>query len=100
MKLRVSRSDNIGLDLCFDLPSNFGGKMVVPKLKFHFKGVDLELPSKNYMVADPGTGVVCLAMAASGSMSIFGNVQQQNLLIIHDFEKESLSFLPPKYDQL
>ncbi|KAM7511066.1 hypothetical protein LguiB_009941 [Lonicera macranthoides] len=100
MKLRVSRSDNIGLDVCFDLPSDFGGKMVVPKLKFHFKGADLELPSENYMVADPGTGVVCLAMAASGSMSIFGNVQQQNLLIIHDLERESLSFLPTQCDQL
>ncbi|KAM7518398.1 hypothetical protein LguiB_017360 [Lonicera macranthoides] len=73
MKLRVSRLDNIGLDLCFDLPSDFGWKMVVPKLKFHFKGVDLELPSENYMVADPGMGVVCLAMVASCSMSIFEN---------------------------
>ncbi|KAM7511811.1 hypothetical protein LguiB_010686 [Lonicera macranthoides] len=68
MKLRGLRSDNIGFDLCFDLPLDFGGKMVVPKLKFHFKGVDLELLSENYMVADLSTGVVCLAMAASDSM--------------------------------
>ncbi|KAM7529443.1 hypothetical protein LguiB_032853 [Lonicera macranthoides] len=90
MKLKVSRFDNIGLDFCFDLPSNFGGKMVVPKLKFHFKRVDLELPTENYMVGDSGTGVLCLAMAALGSILIFGNVQQQNLLIIHDLERERI----------
>ncbi|KAA8538486.1 hypothetical protein F0562_028143 [Nyssa sinensis] len=101
MKLRVSRSaDATGLDLCFDLPTKDVTDIAVPKLKFHFKGVDLELPVENYMIADENMKLVCLAMAATGAMSIFGNIQQQNLLVLHDLGKETLSFVPTQCDQL
>ncbi|XP_057486704.1 aspartic proteinase nepenthesin-1-like [Actinidia eriantha] len=101
MKLRVSESsDTIGLDLCFDLPTEDLSEIAVPKLKLHFEGVDLELPPENYMISDPSMGVVCLAMAASSRMSILGNIQQQNLLVLHDLEKETVSFIPTQCDQL
>ncbi|WOH00537.1 hypothetical protein DCAR_0519903 [Daucus carota subsp. sativus] len=100
MMLRVTKSDSGGLDLCFDLPTNDISEIKVPKLKFHFKGVDLELPVENYMIADINMGLVCLGMAASNSMSILGNVQQQNFLVLHDLETESLSFVPTQCDQL
>ncbi|CAK9169044.1 unnamed protein product [Ilex paraguariensis] len=100
MKLRRSQEDSIGLDLCFDLPTDDTPEITVPKLKFHFKGMDLELPGENYMIVDTKMGVVCLAMAASSGMSIFGNIQQQNLLVFHDLEKETVSFLPTQCDLL
>lgn len=100
MKLKVSRSDSTGLDLCFELPSESYTAVDVPKMKFHFNGLDLDLPSQNYMITDLREGVVCLAMAASSSISIFGNIQQQNMLVLHDLEMESLSFLQTQCDQV
>uniref|UniRef100_A0A2P2PPT7 Peptidase A1 domain-containing protein n=1 Tax=Rhizophora mucronata TaxID=61149 RepID=A0A2P2PPT7_RHIMU len=52
------------------------------------------------MIADSGVGLLCLAMGASSGLSIFGNIQQQNLLVFHDLEKKTLSFLPTKCNQL
>ena len=74
--------------------------MEIPKIVFHFKGGDLELPAENYMIGDSNLGVACLAMGASSGMSIFGNVQQQNILVNHDLEKETISFVPTSCDQL
>ncbi len=99
-KLRVSNLYTRGLDVCFDLPSQDVKDIKVPKLVFHFEGLDLELPVENYMIADTKLGVVCLAMGATGRLSIFGNIQQQNMLVLHDLEKETVSFIPTKCDQL
>lgn len=97
--LPVDKSGSSGLDLCFTLPSG-ANQVEVPKLIFHFKGADLELPSENYMIADSDLGVACLAMGASSGMSIFGNVQQQNILVNHDLQKQTISFVPTHCDQL
>ncbi|KAI3951612.1 hypothetical protein MKX01_018728 [Papaver californicum] len=99
MKLTVAADSSTGLDLCFNLPTDVS-EIDVPKLIFHFKGADLDLPGNNYMIADSDLGLVCLAMGASNGLSIFGNVQQQNMLILHDLEKEVMSFVPTKCDQL
>ncbi|KAF8369533.1 hypothetical protein HHK36_032447 [Tetracentron sinense] len=99
MDLPVDTSDSTGLDLCFTLPSDTS-EVEVPKLVFHFKGADLNLPGENYMIADSGIGVICLAMGASSGMSIFGNMQQQNMMVLHDLEKEMLSFVPTQCDKL
>ncbi|KFK33485.1 hypothetical protein AALP_AA5G019300 [Arabis alpina] len=93
MSLPVDDSRTTGLDLCFKLP-DVAKEIAVPKLIFHFKGAKLELPAENYMVADSSTGVLCLAMGSSNGMSIFGNVQQQNFNVLHDLEKETVSFVP------
>ncbi|KAL1215317.1 Aspartic proteinase nepenthesin-2 [Cardamine amara subsp. amara] len=99
MSLPVDDSGSTGLDLCFTLPTE-AKKIAVPKLIFHFKGASLELPGENYMVADSSTGVLCLAMASSKGMSIFGNIQQQNFNVLHDLEKETVSFVPTECGKL
>jgi len=99
MKLPLDKSRSTGLDLCFKMPKDTSS-IEVPKLVFHFKGADLELPSENYMIGDPNVGIVCLAMGASSGMSILGNVQQQNLMVVHDLAKETLSFIPTQCDGL
>lgn len=98
-KLDVDDSGSTGLDVCFVLPSGTDS-VEVPKLVFHFDGASLDMPAENYIIADSSSGVLCLAMGSSDGMSIFGNVQQQNMLVIHDLERETLSFLPTQCDQL
>lgn len=101
--LNVDNSGSTGLDLCFELPSDDGsGEMSIeiPKLVFHFDGASLDLPGENYMIGDTNAGVACLAMGGSSGISIFGNIQQQNMMVVHDLEKETLSFIPTKCDQL
>lgn len=98
-KLPVDSSSSTGLDVCFTLPSG-STQVEIPKLVFHFQGGDLVLPPENYMISDSNVGVACLAMGASNGMSIFGNVQQQNILVNHDLEKETISFIPTSCDQL
>lgn len=98
-KLPVDNSSSTGLDVCFSLPSG-STQVEIPKLVFHFKGGDLVLPAENYIIGDSNLGVACLAMGASSGMSIFGNVQQQNILVNHDLEKETISFVPTSCDKL
>ncbi|KAJ4964332.1 hypothetical protein NE237_024271 [Protea cynaroides] len=95
IKLPVSDIDT-GLDLCFDLTN--GTDVEVPKLTFHFKGADLELPVENYLMYDSSMGLLCLMMGPSTGLSVFGNVQQQNFLILHDLGKETMSFVPHQCD--
>ncbi|KAK6790464.1 hypothetical protein RDI58_014264 [Solanum bulbocastanum] len=99
INLPVDDSSSTGLDLCFKLPSNTNN-IQVPKLIFHFEGADMDLPAENYMIADSRMGIACLAMGSSSGMSIFGNVQQQNMMVIHDLDKETLSFVPTQCDKL
>ncbi|KAL4294987.1 hypothetical protein HN51_045853 [Arachis hypogaea] len=100
MDLPVDNSGSTGLDVCFSLESATG-RIEVPKLVFHFRGGDLELPAENYMIGDVNLGVACLAMGSSSTgMSIFGNVQQQNLLVNHDLQKETITFVPTQCDQV
>lgn len=99
VKLSVDTSNSVGLDLCFTLPSG-ASSVEIPALVFHFKGADLDLPGENYMIADSSVGVMCLAMGSSNGMSIFGNIQQQNIMVVHDLDKETMSFIPTECDQL
>ncbi|KAK6923689.1 Xylanase inhibitor, C-terminal [Dillenia turbinata] len=98
-QLPADTSGESGLDLCFTLPSD-AKQVEVPKLIFHFQSADLELPGDNYMISDSSAGVTCLAMGSSEGMSIFGNIQQQNMLVIHDLEKEAISFVPTECDKI
>lgn len=88
-----------GLDLCFDVSSG-SSTVEVPKLIFHFKGADLDLPADNYMIQDSTTGLLCLTIMESSGMSIFGNMQQQNMQVLYDLENDLLSFAPVQCDQL
>ncbi|XP_022740638.1 aspartic proteinase nepenthesin-1-like [Durio zibethinus] len=99
MKLSVDNTGSTGLELCFSLPSG-STQVNVPKLVFHFDGADLDLPGENYMIADSTSGVICLAMGSSSGMSIFGNVQQQNMFVLYNLKKETLSFLQTQCHKL
>ncbi|WCJ37713.1 Eukaryotic aspartyl protease family protein [Euphorbia peplus] len=99
MGLTVDNSGSTGLELCFKLPAT-STEIDVPKLVLHFEGADLELPAENYIIADSSMGIACLAMASSSGMSILGNVQQQNMLVLYDLQKETLSFLPTQCDKV
>ena len=98
--LPLDTSGLTGLDLCFSLPSDSSDVKIPSKLVFHFEGADLELPTQNYMVADSSFNVACLAMGASSGLSIFGNIQQQNVLVNYDVQKETISFVPTQCDSL
>ncbi|XP_077214095.1 eukaryotic aspartyl protease family protein [Tasmannia lanceolata] len=99
VKLPVADASPTGLDLCFSVPSSTS-EVAVPKLIFHFQGADLDLPPDNYMILDSETGLFCLLIMQSSGMSIFGNVQQQNMQILYDSEKGTMSFAPTQCDQL
>ncbi|KAF5745059.1 aspartyl protease family protein [Tripterygium wilfordii] len=95
-----SESSELELDLCFKLHQGWH-EVKVPEIRFHFDGADLDLGKDNYMIEDKDQGLMCLAMLASPLfVSILGAAQQQNLLVIHNLEKETLSFVPTQCDQL
>lgn len=99
MKLPLDNSGGEGLNLCFTLPSDIK-QIEVPKLVLHLKDADLELPGENYMIADSTLNVLCLVIGSSSGMSILGNFQQQNMLVLHDLNQETLSFVPTQCHEL
>ncbi|KAL4352858.1 hypothetical protein GQ457_06G034540 [Hibiscus cannabinus] len=92
MNLPLDTSGVTGLDLCFTLPSDTT-KVKVPKLVFHFEGADIDLPAENYMTSDSESGLICLTMGSSNGISIFGNIQQQNMMVFHDLQQQTVSFV-------
>ncbi|XP_068641612.1 aspartic proteinase nepenthesin-2 [Aristolochia californica] len=99
LNLPVADDSSTGLDLCFSTPSGITS-LAVPKLVFHFEGSDLDLPADNYMILDSGSGLLCLMIMDSSGLSILGNMQQQNMQILYDLAKETLTFAPTKCAQL
>ncbi|OAY63343.1 Aspartic proteinase nepenthesin-2 [Ananas comosus] len=87
------------LDLCFVLPSS-GQLPDMPDMTLHFDGADMRLQKENYMIVVPESGLICLAMIASLTLSILGNYQQQNMQILYDLESSTLSFEPAQCDVL
>ena len=96
----IDGSDSTGLDLCFALPSPTSAPPAMPSMTLHFDGADMVLPAESYMIS--GSGVWCLAMRSQmdGAMSTLGNYQQQNMHILYDVRKETLSFAPAKCSTL
>ncbi|XP_017237963.1 aspartic proteinase nepenthesin-1 [Daucus carota subsp. sativus] len=91
MNATVDDTSSDGYVACFNLHSS----VVVPKLVFHFENADIELD--NYMINDPRSGKWCLTMAISGDgTSVLGNMQQRNMLVVYDLEKEMVSFVPKR----
>jgi hypothetical protein len=81
-----------GLDLCF----NTGGAVnaaTLPSLVMHFTNADFTLAPENlFIYANDAGSVQCLAMAGSSGLSILGNVQQQDHLILFDSEAGQIGF--------
>ncbi|CAL5072355.1 unnamed protein product [Urochloa decumbens] len=96
----ADRSAVTAFDLCFALPSPTSAPPVMPSMTLHFDGADMALPSESYMMQD--SGVWCLAMQnqTDGEVNILGNYQQQNMHILYDVGKETLSFAPTKCSTL
>jgi hypothetical protein len=96
----IDGSDSTGLDLCFALPSPTSAPPAMPSMTLHFDGADMVLPADSYMIS--GSSVWCLAMRShtDGAMSTLGNYQQQNMHILYDVRKETLSFAPAKCSTL
>lgn len=95
IQLPIADGSKTGLDLCYVKSGP------VPSLTLHFDGADIDLPTENYFV--DFNGLFCLAFASSsqiGSISIFGNIQQQNFHFLYDRSSHKLSFSPTKCDSL
>ncbi|KAH9560587.1 hypothetical protein CY35_06G113200 [Sphagnum magellanicum] len=77
-----------GLDVCFDIGN--ATTLILPTIVFHFTGkVDVVLPIGNLYVLVATTGpIICLAIAGNDGFSIFGNIQQQNNLIVYDLNPQ------------
>ncbi|KAI3767702.1 hypothetical protein L2E82_18054 [Cichorium intybus] len=101
-KLHVDVGDTLynNLTRCFD-PSY--DVKIIPKLVFHFSGANWDVPRENYIYTKKGQA--CLAFMDNDNndaqkVSIFGNMQQQNTMVLYDLHKNSLSFIPAKCNQL
>ncbi|XP_078430755.1 eukaryotic aspartyl protease family protein [Wolffia australiana] len=97
VNLPLGDSSQVGLDLCFEAPAS---ATALPSMVFHFEGADLELPPHNYMVVDASSGLLCLAIMGSSGLSILGNFQQQDVHMLYDLERGTLSFQPAQCDQM
>ncbi|PWA39443.1 aspartic peptidase A1 family [Artemisia annua] len=89
-----------GLQHCFKPPNK---NNIIPNLVFHFEGAKWELPRENYIYEKEGNAKACLAFIAnkeSDKQSIFGNMQQQNMMVVYDLDSNNLSFGPAKCDEL
>ncbi|XP_058086449.1 aspartic proteinase CDR1-like [Magnolia sinica] len=75
------------LDVCYQL----GSDAELPNMKFSFTGADLVLPPLNTFI-QVSDDVVCLAIVASDSFSIFGNIAQQNIEVGYDLVGKTVSF--------
>ncbi|KAI3518222.1 hypothetical protein L1887_06725 [Cichorium endivia] len=103
-KLNMSKDDQPsykGLNRCFNSPYDV---KIIPKLVFHFSGANWDVPRENY-IYEKKKGKACLAFIANDKtdaqkVSIFGNMQQQNMMVLYDLDKNSLSFKPTRCNQL
>ncbi|KAL0378215.1 UNVERIFIED_CONTAM: Aspartic proteinase nepenthesin-1 [Sesamum radiatum] len=92
INLTAVSGKELGLEVCFSLPSGVES-VWVPRIVFHFEGsADLELPEENYFLTNASSNTGCLMMDRSPGISLFGNFQQQNMLVIHDLAEETISF--------
>ncbi|KAG6537006.1 aspartic proteinase nepenthesin-1-like [Zingiber officinale] len=99
MNLTAADGSALGLDICF----TYGGEEKVqgPGLVFHFEGADMNIPPENYIQADSSLSLQCVMVVRSNStLSIFGNIMQQNMHVLYDLAGGMLSFEAEQCDQL
>jgi hypothetical protein len=77
------------LSLCYQVDSS--ENLEVPVITAHFTGGDIKLNPLNTFVQLSQT-ISCLAFTASETLSIFGNVAQQNLLVGYDIQNKLINF--------
>ncbi|KAJ9542596.1 hypothetical protein OSB04_029102 [Centaurea solstitialis] len=90
------------LDLCFD--SDDVVAIALPKIVFHFEGTaDWEMSGENYMYEDRSDQPQsCFAIIgySDDKTSVLGNMQQQNMMVVYDLDRNSLSFKPANCNEL
>ncbi|KAJ0764062.1 putative nepenthesin [Helianthus annuus] len=103
--LNMSGSDNVtkyGLENCF----NYQGydNVEFPNVVFHFEGANWELKKDNYIYQKEGGEEGCLAFKSNDQendkSAIFGNIQQQNMIVSYDLDNNKLSFVPADCNQV
>ncbi|XP_027167554.1 protein ASPARTIC PROTEASE IN GUARD CELL 1-like [Coffea eugenioides] len=83
-------------DTCYDL-SSIPDEVEVPTVSFHFSGGKTWLlKSKNCLIPVDSRGKFCFAFAPSDSISIIGNIQQQETRISYDLAKKLIGVSPAK----
>ncbi|KAL3512270.1 hypothetical protein ACH5RR_024987 [Cinchona calisaya] len=83
-------------DTCFDL-SSVPDDVKVPAVSFHFSGgKTLPLNSRNCLFPVDSRGKFCFAFAPSESVSIIGNIQQQETRVSYDLTSKLIGFSPNK----
>uniref|UniRef100_A0A0E0M1X4 Ubiquitin n=1 Tax=Oryza punctata TaxID=4537 RepID=A0A0E0M1X4_ORYPU len=84
--------------VCFAAPVAAGRmarQVAVPRMVFHFQGADLDLPRENYVLEDHRKGHLCILLGDSGDDgATIGNFVQQDMRVVYDLERETLSFAP------
>ncbi|PWA60165.1 aspartic peptidase A1 family [Artemisia annua] len=89
-----------GLKHCFKPPNK---NDIIPNLVFHFEGANWDLPRENYIYQRKEGAKACLAFIAnneSDKLYVFGNMQQQNMMVLYNLDSNNLSFGPAKCDEL
>lgn len=80
-------------DTCYDLSGQTEVK--VPTVVLHFRGADVSLPAKNYLIPVDTSGTFCFAFAGTmGGLSIIGNIQQQGFRVVFDLADSRVGFAP------
>uniref|UniRef100_A0A0E0R1V6 Peptidase A1 domain-containing protein n=1 Tax=Oryza rufipogon TaxID=4529 RepID=A0A0E0R1V6_ORYRU len=89
-------------DVCFPKAGVASGA-AAPDLVLTFQGgAGMTVPPSNYLL-DDGNGTVCLAILSSARLnltseldgvSILGSLQQENIHLLFDLDKETLTFQP------
>lgn len=97
---RVKKIESFtGLAPCFNLSGQ--KDVVLPEMKFHFKGgAEMKLPLANYFSLVGDNEVACLTMITdgfgqiqtSGPSIILGNFQMQNFFVEYDLKNERFGF--------
>ncbi|PIA34665.1 hypothetical protein AQUCO_03700150v1 [Aquilegia coerulea] len=89
VKLKKVADPNKDFDLCYRMGTIITTQFV-PKITFHFTGLDMDLPSWNTWLKVQGN-IYCLAMYPTNSYSILGNFQQQNFDVGYDLVNNVVS---------
>ncbi|KAG0591016.1 hypothetical protein KC19_1G142900 [Ceratodon purpureus] len=83
--------------LCYDVSSvSDAESLTLPAMVVHMTNVDFTIPDLNlYTYVDESEQTVCLMMDQSDqALSIIGNVQQQDNLIVYDLVNRRIGFQP------
>ncbi|CAI9775640.1 unnamed protein product [Fraxinus pennsylvanica] len=79
-----------GFNLCYQAT---GGSFDAPPIVAHFTGADVELPPTSTFL-EIEEGMVCLTLAPSSDLAIYGNLSQMNYLVGYDLVNKKVSIKP------